>query len=287
MRTLYLSDLDGTLLNPSARLSDFSRDTLTDLIRQGMMFSYATARSIHSAQKVLDGFMPAHPVIVYNGAMILDPQTLDILHLERFVPGEIEAIRAIFREFGLSPLVYGFVDGRERVSFLEKPAHPGVSHYLKSRAGDARLRPAADENRLFAGQPFYFTLIGDRTGLEDAHQALLRADLGQITFQREIYRNEYWLEIMPRGATKAHALAWLSRRLGAERTVCFGDALNDLPLFQAADEAYAVQNAHPDLKRLARGILPSNAQDGVTKFLRAHFFGKNPGALCVSDPEER
>lgn len=271
MKTLYLTDLDGTLLNSSALLSDFSREALASLLRRGMMFSYATARSVHSAQKALNGFMPEHPAIVYNGAMAVEPRTLNILHLERFSPEEAACIREILRCHGLSPLVYGFVEGKERVSYIQGPAHPGVAHYLASRSGDARLRPVADQAQLYAGDAFYFTLIGEQADLQGAHQALLALNPGRVTFQREIYRSEYWLEIMPHGATKAHGLKWLKAHLGADRVVCFGDAINDIPLFEAADQAYAVQNAHPDLKRIARDILPSNDEDGVARFLLQHY----------------
>ncbi len=34
-----------------------------------------------------------------------------------------------------------------------------------------------------------------------------------------------------------------------------------------ADESYAVQNAHEDLKRIATSIIPSNDEGGVAKWL--------------------
>ena len=46
---------------------------------------------------------------------------------------------------------------------------------------------------------------------------------------------------------------------------------NDLPLFQAADESYAVANAVPELKAAASGIIPSNEEDGVARWLAAHW----------------
>ena len=45
MKTLYLSDLDGTLLTPAQNLSPYAARTLRRLIREGLPFSYATARS--------------------------------------------------------------------------------------------------------------------------------------------------------------------------------------------------------------------------------------------------
>ena len=48
MNTLYISDLDGTLLTNDARLSEFSRAVLRELIADGLSFSVASARSVVS-----------------------------------------------------------------------------------------------------------------------------------------------------------------------------------------------------------------------------------------------
>ena len=63
--------------------------------------------------------------------------------------------------------------------------------------------------------------------------------------------------------SKAAAALALKARLGAERLVCFGDAENDIPLFEAADECYAVENAVPALKERATGVIGSNREDSV------------------------
>ena len=72
MKTLYISDLDGTLLNKEASLSEFTKETLNQLIQDGMLFTYATARSSISASTVTQGLNIKLPVIVYNGTFIKD-----------------------------------------------------------------------------------------------------------------------------------------------------------------------------------------------------------------------
>ena len=72
-KTLFVSDLDGTLLLPEECLSPFTVETVRMLTEEGMLFSYATARSLSTAKKVTGELGKLHlPVIVYNGGTIAD-----------------------------------------------------------------------------------------------------------------------------------------------------------------------------------------------------------------------
>lgn len=51
----------------------------------------------------------------------------------------------------------------------------------------------------------------------------------------------------------------------------FGDGKNDIDMFELADESYAVQNAHEDLKRIATSVISSNDEDGVAKWLDKNY----------------
>ena len=75
MDRLFVSDLDGTLLDRSARLSEWSRERLGRLLGSGMPFTVASARSIHTIASILDGVAIQLPVIEFNGAFITDLRT--------------------------------------------------------------------------------------------------------------------------------------------------------------------------------------------------------------------
>lgn len=47
----------------------------------------------------------------------------------------------------------------------------------------------------------------------------------------------------------------------------FGNGKNDIDMFQVADESYAVENACDELKKYATGIIDSNDNDGVAKWI--------------------
>jgi hypothetical protein len=64
---------------------------------------------------------------------------------------------------------------------------------------------------------------------------------------------------------------FLKEKYGFERIVSFGDNLNDIPLFRASDECYAVANAKAELKEIATSVIESNVNDGVAKWLDSRF----------------
>ena len=47
----------------------------------------------------------------------------------------------------------------------------------------------------------------------------------------------------------------------------FGDGKNDIDMLELADEAYAVANAVDELKAIATGVIRSNNDDGVARWL--------------------
>ena len=62
----------------------------------------------------------------------------------------------------------------------------------------------------------------------------------------------------------------MKRLWNCDKVVSFGDAINDIPMFEISDECYAVENAVEELKALATGIIDSNDNDGVAKWLQRY-----------------
>lgn len=269
-KTLYMTDLDGTLLNKSSRISPESIETINRLIERGMLFTYATARSLASASVVTEGLSVNIPVIAYNGAFIVQPSTGEILSQEKFDGEEMSVIKAALEENGAKLLIYSILDGAEKVFWVAGEENEGIRDYLGRRKGDRRLHPVESREELYQGDMFYFTCIGERDELAPLYEKLSGDGRFYCTFKQELYRPEYWLEIMPAKATKAYAIKKLKKLWGCDRVISFGDAVNDIPMFEVSDEAYAVENAVEELKAYATGIIGSNENDGVAKWLEEH-----------------
>lgn len=277
MNTAYISDLDGTLLRSDETLSPFTIDTLQDLAAKGALFSYATARSLVTAKKVTRGLDAHFPVIVYNGAFIMDYATEEILYANYFDAEIIQTLEQLF-QCGVYPIVYSFVDGVEKFSFLPEKCTPGMRKFLQSRKGDRRMNPVKDLADLKSGNLFYITCIDTPEKLEPLYQ--LYKDTYHAVYQRDIYTGEQWLELMPQSASKASGIQKLKELYGIEKIVSFGDGKNDIDMFEQSDEAYAVENADEELKAVATGIIESNENDGVAKWLRANV---HPQVVEITD----
>lgn len=267
MQTLYVTDLDGTLLNSNDRISQYSIETINGLVAKGMQFTYATARSLVSASVVAKGLSTTIPVIAYNGALIIHPATGEVISSLSFTEEEAGYLSGVLRENGANPLVYAYVDGVERVSYVAGRENEGIQRYLDMRKGDRRFRQLSDETCLYQGDIFYFTCIADREELAPMYEIFAGDGRFRCTLQQELYRPEYFLEIMPKKASKAEAIKRLKEIWHCDRVVSFGDAINDIPMFEISDECYAVANAVPELKTYATGEIASNDEDGVAKWL--------------------
>lgn len=269
MKTLYVTDLDGTLLNTKDRVSEYSINTINRLMEKGMLFTYATARSLVSASVVTQGLYLHMPVIVYNGCLVVHQESGQVLSSIQFTREEREKVIDVIRSSQISPLVYSYIEGKESVSWNPDKENEGVQRYLSLRKGDRRLRPVED-NHLYDGEIFYYTCIGEKEKLSPIYEALSQDDRYRCTLAQELYREEYWCEIMPSAATKANAIKKLKELFNCDRVIAFGDAVNDKNMFTIADECYAVENAVPELKACATGIISCNDEDGVARWLEEH-----------------
>lgn len=268
MKTLYVSDLDGTLLNSQCAISRFTADTINSLVNSGFLFSFATARSRSTALKVTKGINCRLPMIIYNGAFIAERKSGKALLSNYFCGGEKEILPALLSD-GISPIVYSVQDCEERFSYVFDNLTPAAAEFVKSRHGDSRDNPVLSENELQNGRIFYFTCIDSEEKLRPLYEKFSKKY--RCVYSRDIYTGAQWLEIMPKGATKASSALKLKKMLGCGRLVAFGDSENDLDLFAVADECYAVENAVPELKERATAVIGSNNEDAVAKFLFKRF----------------
>lgn len=270
MKTLYLTDLDGTLLRSDERISEYSANIINRFVQNGGCFSYATARSIVTASKVTVGLNAEFPMICCNGAFIFENMTHDMLISNYFSSEEVKCASEILQKHNIYPLVSAFINGTERVAYIERYISPATMSHLDNRIGDPRHYKANNAEELYSGSIFRFACMDTDASLLPIYNILKLDNRFNCIYQRALYSNGFWCDILPAKATKANAALQLKSILGCDKMVVFGDERNDLSMFSVADEKYAMYNAVPELKEIATAVIDSNDNDGVAKWIEQH-----------------
>jgi Cof subfamily protein (haloacid dehalogenase superfamily) len=266
--SVFISDIDGTLLNSQGLISDFTHQTLRELMQRGLRFTVATARSFLSAKPALKGLALSSLAVTHNGVHIVEPKSGEIIDGSCFTPRQYEVVDALFRRHGIDFVVYSILEGRERVSFLSTAHNQTIEHYTIRQKGDPRLRIVDDRASLFDGEVFYISCLLEPELLAPLFEEVPKIAGLRASFMPDTYRPSYhWLEIMPAEATKESGTLRVKELLGAKYLVCFGDNLNDVGMLRAADIGVAVENAQPEAKAAAKIVALSNDEDGVARFL--------------------
>ncbi len=268
MKTLYVSDLDGTLLNRQAKLTPCSEQLIRGLIEKGMLFTVATARS-QSAIGYLEQLDIRIPSIHLNGVLMYDHsrrQYIDCVPMGTRV--SLEIIR-ILKSYDRMSFVYKFdSDCGINVEF-EKLSNDVERNFFEARKNNdyKSFRQIPDITVSDEDKVIYFTMVDTYERLYPICSEISKLTGAKATLYSDNYSDMYFLEVFSSKATKANGVKKLKELLGADRVVAFGDNLNDLEMLKNADYGIAVGDAVEAVRREANLVIGRSDEDGVARYL--------------------
>lgn len=292
-KTLFISDLDGTLLTPDAKLPDDVAARINRLTAEGVMISYATARTVRSVSHILSRInfsLPgAKPVALMNGVLVRDMQNNKYLRaavLKRDTAAQI--LDAISSVEGLEPFLYAIdnaspIDGDPLVTYYRRITNNAMESFMNERIerfGKPFLK-ISNLNEVH-GDIVYFAILGDASAICRAAALVEKIPGTRCTYYRDAYNADIWyLEIFDTSASKKHAVTYLKALCGADKVVCFGDNRNDLPMFEAADIAVAVSNAVDEVRKAADFVTADvvGTIENIVERDENDYFGNRKGSV--------
>ncbi len=239
-------DVDGTAV--AAAQEAMPSEQLREITKQygaSANLCAATGRSWKFAKPVVSALRLVRPCIISGGAMIIDPQTQNILWQAVIDTSVANQIIDVARDY---PFTVYCAQG------LQTTTHePPIS-----------LRLTEPVNALYiAGvTPEYQQEIVERLNhIPDITTArAVSWQAGAVNF-----------DITHKNATKEHAVAALCAMLNVtpENVAGVGDGFNDIHLFNAVGHKIAMGNAVAELKTAADQVIDNVDNDGLAKFITA------------------
>ena len=267
-----MSDLDGTLLDDTSRLSAGTVATLNRVIGDlGGLFTVATARTPATVVPLMREVNAALPFIVIGGSAMWNPVTCSYEHTRGIDDPTVNAVADVFDCHGAHPFIYrrhgnnllhahhyGPMSAQEE-RFVASRQHLPLKRFFLDDIG---YRHSDDEALLIFAMNKYAVL---KEIAEDLRQGVATCS---VMLYHDIFdESEGYLEIFTAGTSKAGAIRKLAQEVGATRVVVFGDNRNDIAMMQAADHSVAVGNAFPEVQAAASEVIGPNTADSVAHWI--------------------
>lgn len=276
MKHLFITDLDGTLLNSHSLISQHSAEIISGLSHKGALISIATARTPGTVEPLLQNTFTTPPAVVMTGAAIWDRASQTYIHPQFIDPDSVARINATCLKHGLNPFTYtiqpsgiihtyfhGQPDNKER-RFIDERSHLKLKriHIIPRKPGKALP--------VYPNTVLIFSL-GQTAQVYGIADELRQNTLCSVSSYPDIFNHhQAYIEIFAPEVNKASAVRQLKEFIGADRMTVFGDNLNDIPMMKIADTAVAVENALPQVKEIADIIIGSNNDDAVARYILEH-----------------
>ncbi len=270
MKTLYISDMDGTLLQSNGTMSEYTKSKLNEFYEKEIPFSVATARSMVSAMPLLDGVHFKAPIVLMNGVFVYDTETGKAVKYHEINHSVLQKVLDCFYEKNFHPFMFLYGDDYKLSIKYTIFDNDGMKEFYDARVNmlDGRFTQTDDLTNIPQGQhPVYVNYYALPEYLDEVVEKLRSIPEIDFAYYKDSYSDDWLVEIYSHTASKANGAKEVAEVIGAKKITAFGDNLNDIIMLRNADTAVAVENAVPQVKEIADIIIGTNNEDSVVKFI--------------------
>lgn len=269
---MVITDLDGTLLQQDNSISQVDLDTLNLLGELGICRVAATGRNPFKLRKALTPDHPFDFVICSSGGCIIDWKKQEI-------------IRAVnFHEIVTNQLIQYLIE--RKYNFKVSDCFPDnhnffwwkqhecyeIDRYIVYHSKLGKAEEIVPGKKYNSSQILLF-FSKKNSGFDLVKKELLDQfdEISIIRTTSPIDENWLWMEIYPKGISKAHGIAEICHLKGIHRKETFGigNDFNDLEMLDFTHLSYVVHNSPEELKEKFL-ISLSHHENGFSHAVRKH-----------------
>ncbi|MGB8954875.1 MAG: Cof-type HAD-IIB family hydrolase [Tumebacillaceae bacterium] len=269
---MLVSDIDGTLLNSRGILTPAVIEAIREAHDQGIIVTLATGRHLRGVKQIVQQIGVSVPVILGNGAVIVDPHKGETLLHRPLAPETTAAILDVIAKHGLwSSLFFHREEGVDTLYDRD----PGFAEaYLFIHKDQPDVAQQVEDLKSFAAQdPIKVLLLNtpDRVHplAEDLRNLQVEHPFSLVVTDHD-FPDYTFLECFAPQSSKATGIEHLTKRFGLrpEQVVAVGDNVNDVEMVDYVGLGVAMGNATAELKRRADFVTKTNDEDGVAYLIR-------------------
>ncbi len=268
---IIASDLDGTLLDSSGKVSEENLSAIRAFSSRGIHFVPASGRSLSEMPEILVNEDSIRYYIHSSGAAVYDKKTREVISFS--FP---QALSRALLETAFASDCHVTVRRQGKMLMDKNKSNPEMmSYYNVFRAHAKLLCVCGVESDDFEAEMLSadgIEMISLFFHSDDVLRAVREKFLSMegINVARACPHN---IELTYKDAGKGNALSALARKLAVplSSTIAVGDSENDLPMIMTAGLGLAVANASENVKKLADSIICGNDENAVAYIMEKYF----------------
>lgn len=258
-------DMDGTLLNNSKEVSEFSRKILKRAAEKGVKLVVCTGRIFTSARVYARLIGTEAPIIASNGAYIREKDRNEIIFQRYLSEDHIKKVVETGIRYGLYPHVFtaDTIYTKKLVFFSAN-----YNRWNQTLPEDERVKIEIVDNFDSAIRENKGRILKVVVADDDIERVMSAKEEIKNTMDVSIFSSSSNnFEVMAPEISKGYAVKILSKYYGISREeiICIGDNENDTSMIEYAGLGIAMGNATEELKQIASYITDTNENDGVAK----------------------
>lgn len=253
---LIVSDMDGTLLNSKHEVSPLFLEQFEQLKAKNIKFVAASGRQYHSILDKLKSIKEHITIVAENGAYVVKND--EELFVNAISKSKVKELLVLCLQIKDTHIV---LCGKKKAYFLKNTndfEHTIAEYYTEYEiVEDFDTLPEDD---------FLKIALCHYNGSEENIYPHLKTI--ETNWQLKI-SGKQWLDIALKENHKGNAIERIQEKYGitSHQTMAFGDYQNDLEMLKKAKYSFAMENAHPDVKKIANYETLSNDALGVESII--------------------
>lgn len=242
---ILASDMDGTLIIED-KINPKDVQAINELKAKGHKFVVSTGRTLNGMGNIFAKHqLPYDYMVLCNGALILNEKD-EVIYKNAIPNGTMKEIIKAFRD---KKNIMMYMDDGENFYLIE------TENVLKN---DIAFFEGMDyvkvtvEEALKLEQDFIMgSVFACDKNLERAIEA--KEILNEIIQEDESFRNEFFVDIVPRGCSKGNGLEQLLKLENKEIDSLYavGDSFNDISMFKLTNNSYTFNRVEEEIKKHA------------------------------------